>query len=358
MATSFNNRPNVSEIVVPGPASTQKSKPVDNVPGPANAPKTYANQNYDAPATDKAAIFNNPEPPSQNTLGGDDLNERVQQTRQDDNAGEKPYSVGLYDIDEALGYYFNNVLKPTILENNEIIQVPVLYGSPERWSAMTNFGAYRDNKGKLILPLIMYRKTNMAKNENMLFPRIDQLYYLSARKYDAKDRYDNFAVRYVKNPIVKTNKYALTAIPNYVNISYECVVWTPFIEQMNKLIEKIQFSDFSYWGDPKKFRFRIILDAFDTAVELTVDTERMVKSTFTTTIYGYILPEEFSAKSTTQLSLGPKKIVFTEQTDVLDQKSTYTYVDIYRNDALLSGEPNIDMDFLQDTQPDLNLLRP
>jgi hypothetical protein len=84
---------------------------------------------------------------------------------------------------------------------------------------------------------------------------------------------------------------------------------------MNKLIEKIQFSDFSYWGDPKKFRFRIILDSFDTAVELAVDTERMVKSTFTVTLYGYILPEDFESKSTTRVSLSPRKIVFTEGTE-------------------------------------------
>lgn len=310
----------------------------------------------------------------QQGIDADDLNLRVEQTRQDEPTNEKNYSVGLYDIDEALGFFFKNVLKPTILENSEIIQVPVLYGSPERWSAMTSFGAFRDNKGKLILPLIMYRKTNMAKNDQLVFPRVDQLYYLSARKFDSKDRYDDFAAKRMDNHTHdifqqgidrnklhnfslgsrknnKTDKFALTALPNYVNITYECVVWTPFIEQMNKLIEKIQFSDYSFYGDPNKFKFRIILEPFDTAVELVVDTERMVKSTFGVTLYGYILSEDFNAKSTTRISLAPKKVIFIEADG---QVSTITPSFIY--DAQFA---TYDLDFEEDIPDvDLNVIPP
>ena len=63
---------------------------------------------------------------------------------------------------------------------------------------------------------------------------------------------------------------------------------------------------------PKKFKFRIALDAFDTAVELAVDTERMVKSTFTVTLYGYILTEDFDSRITTRVALGPKTVTFEE----------------------------------------------
>ena len=48
----------------------------------------------------------------------------------------KQFSIGLRDIDETIIYYFNNVIKPSVLQNGKRINVPVLYGSPERWKAV------------------------------------------------------------------------------------------------------------------------------------------------------------------------------------------------------------------------------
>ena len=55
-------------------------------------------------------------------------------SRKDDTLGD--YSVGFYQIDDAIKYYFDNVIKPTVIEDEELIKVPVLYGSPERWKSM------------------------------------------------------------------------------------------------------------------------------------------------------------------------------------------------------------------------------
>lgn len=251
----------------------------------------------------------------------EDISKRVnaENLRVDDaieTPAEKPYSVGLYDIDEALGFFFDEVLKPTVVQGGETIPVPAIYGSPERWSTMRKQGFFRDGKSKLILPLIMYRKTNITRNDAMYFPRLDQLYYISAKKWDAKNKYDNFSVltgedaRLKKGWQNQTDRYALTSIPNYVIINYEGVVWTAFVEQMNKIIEKVTFKEGTYWGDTNKFKFRTEVDGFDTAVELNTDTERMVKANFTMTLYGYLLPEEIDGKLTTRVSLSPKKIVF------------------------------------------------
>lgn len=249
----------------------------------------------------------------------EDVSQRINNIRQDDlteTPTEKPYSVGLYDVDESLGYFFDEILKPTVVENGETIKVPVIYGSPERWQSMKKQGFYRDAKSKLVLPLIMYRKTNITRNDAMYFPRLDQLYYISAKKWDSKNKYDKFTVlnrkdgRIINDWQNSTDRYALTSIPNYVIINYEGVIWTSFTEQMNKLIEKITFKEGTYWGDPKKFKFRTEVDGFDIAVELATDTERMVKTNFTMTLYGYLLPEEIDDKLTTRVSLSPKKIIF------------------------------------------------
>lgn len=251
----------------------------------------------------------------------EDTTKRVsnENLRMDDLAetpAEKPYSVGLYDIDEALGFFFDEIIKPTVIEGGKTVQVPVIYGSPERWVSMKKQGYYRDGKSKLILPLIMYRKTNMTRNDALYFPRLDQLYYISAKKWDTKNKYDNFSVLTGQDARLKTgwqnetDRYALTSIANYVIINYEGIIWTSFIQQLNKIIEKITFKDTTYWGEPDKFKFRTEIDGFDTAVELATDSERMVKANFTMTLFGYILPEEVDGKLTTRVALAPKRIVF------------------------------------------------
>src|SRR3990167_9837775 len=81
----------------------------------------------------------------------EDLKKRVsaENLRQDDlteTPAERPYSVGLYQIDEALGFFFDEVLKPTVMQGGEVIPVPTVYGSPERWSTMRKQGFFRDGK--------------------------------------------------------------------------------------------------------------------------------------------------------------------------------------------------------------------
>ena len=44
----------------------------------------------------------------------------------------KPFSIGIKDIDESIMYYFNNVIRPSVIQNGERIPVPVIYGSPEK----------------------------------------------------------------------------------------------------------------------------------------------------------------------------------------------------------------------------------
>ena len=53
-------------------------------------------------------------------------------------------SIGLQDHDEAIDYYFNNVIKPSVIINNNRTNVPIIYGSPERWKSVQKDGYYRD----------------------------------------------------------------------------------------------------------------------------------------------------------------------------------------------------------------------
>jgi hypothetical protein len=59
---------------------------------------------------------------------------------------------------------------------------------------------------------------------------------------------------------------------------------------MNKIIEAIEFSSDSYWGDPERFQFRAIISSFPTPVLLENGADRANRSELTITLQGYIIP--------------------------------------------------------------------
>jgi len=79
----------------------------------------------------------------------------------------KPFSVGIQDIDEAVFYYFQNVIQPSVIQNGSRLNVPVIYGSPEKWKSYQKDGYYRDQKGRIMAPLIMFKRESMDKDRTM-----------------------------------------------------------------------------------------------------------------------------------------------------------------------------------------------
>ena len=67
----------------------------------------------------------------------------------------KNVSVGIMDMDSAIMYYFNEVIKPNVEINDEKVKVPCIYASPERWNQVTKQGFLRDKKRQIIVPLIV-----------------------------------------------------------------------------------------------------------------------------------------------------------------------------------------------------------
>ena len=229
----------------------------------------------------------------------------------------KNISVGLMDIDAAIMYYFNNVIKPTVIENDESIKVPLMYSNPERWNSIQKNGYLVDNKKQLIIPLIVFKRNSISKDENLAIDKIDplnpKLFYTFQKKYSRENRYDNFAVQQGLN---KTKELYTVGVPDYVNLEYEFVVWTSYTEQMNKIIEKIIWSEGSYWGEDGKFKFRTNIDSYTDASEFTVNSERIIKTSFTVTLKGYLIPEEFNNVVTTQKALTPKRILIGDDVSV------------------------------------------
>ena len=240
----------------------------------------------------------------------------------------KNLSIGLMDIDGAIMYYFNNVLKPVVQENDETVKVPIMYSNPERWSTIQKNGYLIDNKKQLVTPLIVFKRTSIEKDDTLAVDKLDpkdpKLFYTFQKQYTKENRYDNFSVQQGLN---KTKELYTVAVPDYVSLTYEFIVWTSYTEQMNKIIEKIIFSEGAYWGEDGKFKFRTSIDSYTDASEFTVNSERIIKTNFTVTLKGYLIPEEFNNVVTTQKHLTPKRILIGDDvsvnlTDLVGSKGT------------------------------------
>ena len=65
----------------------------------------------------------------------------------------KNISVGIMDMDSSIMYYFNEVIKPKVMVNDEKVKVPCIYASPERWTQVSKQGYLRDKKRQIIVPV-------------------------------------------------------------------------------------------------------------------------------------------------------------------------------------------------------------
>jgi len=203
--------------------------------------------------------------------------------------------VGIKDIDTAIFYYFNEVLKPSVTQNGKVINVPVVYGSPERWKAMQKDGYYRDKNGKMQAPLIVFRRDSIEKNRtlgNKMDGNNPKNFGIVGQRYSKKNQYDRFGI--VNNRIPLTEYYAV-AIPDYVNITYSCIIFTDYVEQNNKIIEGVNFASDSYWGDPKKFSFRAMIDNYTTSAEIVQGSDRIIKTEFQINLLGHIITDTVNA---------------------------------------------------------------
>jgi hypothetical protein len=68
------------------------------------------------------------------------------------------------------------------------------------------------------------------------------------------------------------------------------MIFTEYIEQMNKIVESINYASDSYWGDPEKFSFRAMIDDFNMVTELNQGSDRTVKTEFNINLLGHIVP--------------------------------------------------------------------
>jgi hypothetical protein len=242
-------------------------------------------------------------------LGQPEHNRALETTLRGDT--DKDFAIGIKDFDEAVKYYFDNVLKLSVLQNNTDVQVPVLYGNQENWKDIQLEGYLRDRNGKMMAPMLFFRRTGLTQNTSLGFKldgnQAHNLQYFESR-YTKRNVYSNFNVLNSRNP---EKKYIVSVTPDYVTVEYSCVVWTYFVEQMDKLIEALNFASRSYWGDKNRFLFYVSIDSFQENLEYSLGTDRAVRNEFKITLNGYLIPDSINKKmAAANRTFGVANLVF------------------------------------------------
>ena len=201
-----------------------------------------------------------------------------------------------------------------------MIDVPVIYGSGERWKLAQKDGFYRDKNGKVQTPLVMLKRESIEKRRdlgNKLDANAPQLYITHQEKYTKRNSYDRFSLL---NNRIPQKEFTATVVPDYVNLTYNGIIWTDYISQLNKIIEAVNYASDSYWGDSEKFKFMAMIDSFNNINELSNDDGRIVRANFSLKLQGYIVPDSVQKKLNEQNTryFSKAQIVLNQATTVIE----------------------------------------
>ena len=245
---------------------------------------------------------------SVSSFSRDAVPNRAEEVRRDNDIIKTPKCT-IEDVDWAIMSYIRDVIKPQIIENGQTIDVPIMYANGEKWAQVQARGYMRDRKGKIMTPILSIRRSSITErdtlkslgtNEN---PAGNDFVYRN--KHTLQNKYDRFSVLQGTKP---SKEYYLAPVPEFVDVSYELLLWTEYTEQMNSLIEQLMPLGGFAWGTTWKFNTYIGDYSFETMNNTGED--RMVRATIPLTTKATLLFENELRKETFQKRYSVKKINF------------------------------------------------
>lgn len=220
--------------------------------------------------------------------------------------------VKLIDIDTTIADYMVSTVIPEVEENQSSIKVPLIYGNAERWAGARKDGYIRDQRGRIQIPLVMFKRNSIERDSTMQHFK-DGSTMPAFQKYSKTNRYERFSIENGVKPVYEQYNVAM---PDYVTVTYEVMIWTSFTEHMNKIVESFQYATDRYWGVENGYKFRTRIESFDNQQEVGEGSERVIRTTFTMAVNAYLLPEFHAKKPTIKKEYSKKRVVFGIETDL------------------------------------------
>lgn len=237
-----------------------------------------------------------------------------------------PY--GIIDIDQAFLNWFDKKLNlHTTNKSGDKIKIPVRFVSPERWSLAREVGI-RDENGTLILPIITVSRIEESSDLSDPYERTfkdikgEHVYHKQIDKKSSLIKELNKTRPKTFNPSLPVYEVYTFPTPDYYHITYEVMIWTEYISEMNEVIEKIgqnmdyksvksfnitteKGMNFTAFQDPE-------LSNESNSDDFTGD-ERIIRREFTFHVTAHILPESNERIKTFKRYFSQTKLVIKEE---------------------------------------------
>ena len=261
---------------------------------------------------------NKPNPKSTEGFGDDLLLNRAAQTRRDDDVIKSTQRT-LYDIDYAIKWFIENEIQPQIAANQQLIPVPVIFASGEKWDNVRRLGYLRDEKGMLQSPLIMLKRNSVAERDTQKSLDVNRPYptnYIVHRnKYNERNRYEDELFPIPTNIPAESQKIYIVDIPKYVTVEYDMMLWCDFTAQMNELVDQILPYGRFAWGNGGN-KYQTTIGSINFVTVNTIGEDRLIRATIPLTVLGNLLPDSEARISTLKKMFSPKKLTFDQYVDV------------------------------------------
>ena len=197
-----------------------------------------------------------------------------------------------------------------IEDNGESIIVPIIYANSEKWASIQRNGYLKDKKGKTLAPLITFRRSAVNMKNELRRNKVastGQISYIMQQNYDKLTPYDKFSSQY---GLKKKQEYFVTPIPDYVDVTYDFILWCEYQSQLNFIIEQFVYFTGQSFGEKNFFKFATNLDGLTMEDTNTTGEDRLVRASFQIMVHGYLLPKEVATQSTTKRVITPNRVVF------------------------------------------------
>jgi|688.fasta_scaffold44876_8 hypothetical protein len=226
---------------------------------------------------------------------------------------QKNISVSLYDIDYNVKWHIENVIVPQLVDNGQVIKVPVIFSSPEKWASIREQGYLRDNGQKMIAPLLVIKRNSVTPREDINTSAVfrdsvnkdSNNAILFEKKYTKENRYDQFSLLNGRPPL---REFYSIEIPTYVEVQYDIMIWTDTIVQLNEVVEQVLFYDGKAFGDTYKFLTYIDTPTFE-HVNTTGD-DRIVRCNISFRTKGYLIQENLDKRNNMRKFFNMNKLRF------------------------------------------------
>lgn len=188
--------------------------------------------------------------------------------------------ISIYDVDYAMLWHMQEQLRIKVEDNGNLIDVPVIYAAGEKWAQIQKYGHLRDNKNRIMRPLLSIRRTEVAVDDRLpqknLNARRLTIKAFPTDKQAGQDGLDGM-------------EFYIIDVPRFIRVTYNVSVWAQTTEQLNSIIQTVQYADNHVWGDFYKFRTQVL--AISNTIESGVGVDRIVKADFSLLVDAYLREE-------------------------------------------------------------------